>query len=186
MSTWLPWLWQVHLGSGTRLMRQEVGAKGPRDGAECAKNGKPTSDSCLLRIGVKWCKGKERHVAIFSIIQFIIVHLYFSIFWARGFCRTKPSNFRENMKHLEAEKNMWRQAFWVVSNGDFHKWGYPQMDGLSWKIALKWMILGYPYFRKPLNIFYFLSRLGRIHWIFLMSEHGLETTASWHRTARPS
>ena len=30
-----------------------------------------------------------------------------------------------------------------------HKWGYPQMDGLQWKILLKWMIWGYPYFRRP-------------------------------------
>ena len=26
------------------------------------------------------------------------------------------------------------------ANGAFHKWGYPQMDGLQWKILLKWMI----------------------------------------------
>ena len=25
----------------------------------------------------------------------------------------------------------------------------PQMDGLIWKIVLKWMIWGYPHFRKP-------------------------------------
>ena len=29
--------------------------------------------------------------------------------------------------------------------------GYPPMDGLQWKIPLKWMIWGYPYFRKPPN-----------------------------------
>ena len=27
--------------------------------------------------------------------------------------------------------------------------GYPTMDGLEWKILLKWMIWGYLYFRKP-------------------------------------
>ena len=32
-----------------------------------------------------------------------------------------------------------------------HKWGYPKMDGLLWKILLKWMICGYLYFRKPPN-----------------------------------
>ena len=26
------------------------------------------------------------------------------------------------------------------------------MDGLQWKTLLKWMIWGYPYFRKPPNI----------------------------------
>ena len=28
-------------------------------------------------------------------------------------------------------------------------WGYPKMVGFWWKIPLKWMIWGYPYFRKP-------------------------------------
>ena len=27
--------------------------------------------------------------------------------------------------------------------------GYPKMDGLEWKLPLKWMIWGYPQFRKP-------------------------------------
>ena len=31
----------------------------------------------------------------------------------------------------------------------FHKWVYPKMVGLQWKIPLNWMIWGYPYFRKP-------------------------------------
>jgi hypothetical protein len=31
----------------------------------------------------------------------------------------------------------------------FHKCGYPKMDGLQWKILLKWMIWRYPHFRKP-------------------------------------
>ena len=40
--------------------------------------------------------------------------------------------------------------------GGFHKWGYPIMDGLLWKIFMKIMENpmkmddeGYPYFRKP-------------------------------------
>ena len=28
-------------------------------------------------------------------------------------------------------------------------WGFPKMDSLQGKIPLKWMIWGYPYFRKP-------------------------------------
>ena len=28
------------------------------------------------------------------------------------------------------------------------KYGYPKMDGVYWKAILKWMIWGYPYFRK--------------------------------------
>ena len=36
-----------------------------------------------------------------------------------------------------------------LPNGGFHKWGYPKMDGVYVKIRLKWMIWGYPQFRKP-------------------------------------
>ena len=32
--------------------------------------------------------------------------------------------------------------------------GYLQMDGLEWNIPLKWMIWGYPYFRKPPDLFW--------------------------------
>ena len=38
-----------------------------------------------------------------------------------------------------------------LSIGDFLKWGYPKLDGLYGKILARWMILGYPYFRKPPN-----------------------------------
>ena len=33
----------------------------------------------------------------------------------------------------------------------FHKWGLPKKNGwfISWKIPFKWMVWGYPYFRKP-------------------------------------
>ena len=37
----------------------------------------------------------------------------------------------------------------LMGHGGFHKWWYPQMDGLSWKILLKWMINRVPHFRKP-------------------------------------
>ena len=33
--------------------------------------------------------------------------------------------------------------------GEFHKWGYPEMDGLSGKILLKWMIWRYSYLWNP-------------------------------------
>ena len=39
----------------------------------------------------------------------------------------------------------------------FHEW-YPKMDGISWKILFKWMIWGYPYFRKPPYIFFWKSQ----------------------------
>ena len=37
--------------------------------------------------------------------------------------------------------------------GGNHKWGIYKTDGLWWKILGKWMIWGYPYFRKPLHGF---------------------------------
>ena len=37
----------------------------------------------------------------------------------------------------------------IIMYGGFHKWGYPQMDGLSWKIPVKWMIWKSPHFRTP-------------------------------------
>ena len=33
--------------------------------------------------------------------------------------------------------------------GGFPEMGLPNNDGLNGKILLKWMIWGYPYFRKP-------------------------------------
>ena len=35
--------------------------------------------------------------------------------------------------------------------GSFHKWGVPKFIVLQGKIPSKWMIVGYPYFRKPPN-----------------------------------
>jgi hypothetical protein len=32
--------------------------------------------------------------------------------------------------------------FGCFPDGGFHKYGYPKMDGLKWKIPLKWMIWG--------------------------------------------
>ena len=33
----------------------------------------------------------------------------------------------------------------------FRKWEYPKMNGLQWKILVKWIIRGYLHFRKPAN-----------------------------------
>ena len=38
---------------------------------------------------------------------------------------------------------------YIYTHAGFHKWGMPKMVGLQWKILLKWMIEGYPHFRKP-------------------------------------
>ena len=43
---------------------------------------------------------------------------------------------------------------YIYIYGGFHKWGYPKIDGLQWNTLLKWMIWGYPYFRKPPYICY--------------------------------
>ena len=39
-----------------------------------------------------------------------------------------------------------------IYSGSFHKWWYPKIDGFQWKILLKWMIWGYPHFRKPSHL----------------------------------
>ena len=31
-------------------------------------------------------------------------------------------------------------AFQLASYGCFYRWGYPKIDGISWKILLKWMM----------------------------------------------
>ena len=36
----------------------------------------------------------------------------------------------------------------LLRYGDFLKWRYSTVAGLSWKILLQWMLWGYPYFRK--------------------------------------
>ena len=35
------------------------------------------------------------------------------------------------------------RCFLPWTNGGFHKWGYPKIDGLQWKILFKWMMSGY-------------------------------------------
>ena len=42
-----------------------------------------------------------------------------------------------------------KMSLQMDSKGGFHKWRYPHMDGLYWKIPLKWMIWGYPYPLHP-------------------------------------
>ena len=53
--------------------------------------------------------------------------------------------------------------------------GIPPMDGLCWKIPVKWMIWGYPYFRKP--PYMYPHRLAgfrhvRSYWQFVCVTHG--------------
>ena len=68
----------------------------------------------------------------------------------------------------------WKTAILGCSHGGFHKWGYPKMDGPWGKIPWKWMIWGYPYFRKPP---YLHSKLGR-SWSISFHFHG------WHLASR--
>ena len=53
---------------------------------------------------------------------------------------------RDVTSHYVPKKN---DGGLISTYGVFHKWGIPKMDGLWGKILLKWMIWGYPYFRKP-------------------------------------
>ena len=80
----------------------------------------------------------------------------------------QPSPFSRFIRLLCAE--VWRrpramlfETQWLQRKkmGRFLKWGYPRMDGSWWKSLLKWMIWGYPYFRKPPcgNIWWLLETL---------------------------
>ena len=52
--------------------------------------------------------------------------------------------------------------FGVCLYGGFQKWGYPQMDGwFIMEISLKWMIWGYPHFRKPPYVSYVNMQYSR-------------------------
>ena len=57
---------------------------------------------------------------------------------------------------------------YTVSYGGFHKWGYPQMDGLWRKIPVEWMIWGYPISG---NLLMFMDMLQRhlVHYSTLIS-----------------
>ena len=53
-----------------------------------------------------------------------------------------------------AVSNIWGLRDWrfkegirfMALYGGFHKWRYPKMEGIKWKIPWKWMIWGYPPF----------------------------------------
>ena len=50
---------------------------------------------------------------------------------------------------LAIRENPWRASLCTYIWG-FHQWGQPIAGWfISWTILLKWMILGYPYFRNP-------------------------------------
>ena len=78
-------------------------------------------------------------------------------------------------KHLRCPGSVPRVLSWglrVSING-----GPQWLDGLQWKILLKLMIQGYPYFRKPLysKIHFWNSMIGtRIFWYILRINYGYE------------
>ena len=48
--------------------------------------------------------------------------------------------------------------------GGFHRWGYPKMGGLPGIIVLKWIMLGYPYFKNlPFRVFWAQPNLSMTH-----------------------
>ena len=66
----------------------------------------------------------------------------------------KSQSFATSHDSFAIPKTMLKRVFAASDRlqfifGDFHQWGYPKMDGLWRKIPLKWMIWGYPRFRKP-------------------------------------
>ena len=69
-----------------------------------------------------------------------------SIFW--GCLKMAGEILRESNKTME--HFIFTVHLPIETSGGFHKWGYPQMDGLSWKIrTIKITDFGYTYFRKP-------------------------------------
>ena len=61
-----------------------------------------------------------------------------------------PTNRTCLENHANFKMNFSSVTIW----GFPKKWGIPRMDGLSWKIPLKWMIWGYPHLWKPPYIQY--------------------------------
>ena len=56
--------------------------------------------------------------------------------------------------YWEPLRELLSTSFFSWTCGCVHKWWYtPKMDGLEWKIPLKWMILGYPYDSGNLHVF---------------------------------
>ena len=56
-----------------------------------------------------------------------------------------------NLEDLDGFGNLFSGPKQVTEMGaqGFHRWWYPKMHGLKWKLPLKWMIWVYPHFRKP-------------------------------------
>ena len=87
---------------------------------------------------------------------FINLELGDPLWISHAFCfksRTPKHRSNENFTRV---KTFWQSNIAMehetYSYGGFHKsWGYPQLAGwfLLGKVPLKWMIRGYPYFRKP-------------------------------------
>ena len=49
-----------------------------------------------------------------------------------------------------------------MHRGGFHRFGYLQMDGLEWRIQLKWIIWGYPHsWNPPYRIYVVSFQVGR-------------------------
>ena len=55
--------------------------------------------------------------------------------------------------------------------GGFHKWWYPKIGGLEWKIPLKRMIWGYPHSRKPPFINGVLPKINPVFDLAWFVEH---------------
>ena len=70
-------------------------------------------------------------------------------------CKMSPQNGHDATEHLDSALLLARSFStrpWPDKTGNiwgFHKWWYPKIGGLEWKIPLKRMIWGYPHSRKP-------------------------------------
>ncbi len=102
-----------------------------------------------------WCTKIDSSPPIDSELNPIFAGFYYSLCCWVGFCTTL-----EQSRESKCCQNVFEVFKWNPF-GCFQKWGYPKMDGLSWKTLLKWMIWGYPYFWK--HPFSYGSDLG-CHW----------------------
>ena len=117
--------------------------------------------------------------------------------WLRG--RSMPSQWPSNgfngsMLSMGSSSLTWclptmgGDAWWrihkimyLIFAKGFHQWRYPKIDGLQWTILLKWMIWGYPYFRKPPYIIEIALNIYTHKYISYVSLSGCDRNSPFFR-----
>ena len=65
---------------------------------------------------------------------------------------------RWDVSKKSTDINKIKQIRWSLQYAGFHRWGYPIAGWFMENPSVKWMIWGYPYFRKPPYIFKVISK----------------------------